>query len=99
LAGDGVTANDHTAANYYRMAAEQGYGKARFVLAVMYLQGRGVPKDLIEAYRWFLLAEMALPAGYMREQAAGGSRLVKQQLTPEQIDAVHQFAQEHRSSK
>ena len=95
--GDGVTASDHTAANYYRMAAERGHGRAQFMLAVMYLQGRGVSKDLVESYRWFLLAETALPPSHLREQAARAIRLLDTQLTSAETEAVRHVAQDRQT--
>jgi TPR repeat protein len=40
------------------MAAEQGYAPAQNALGLMYLSGRGVIKDHIEAYKWYVLAAM-----------------------------------------
>ena len=37
-------------------AAEQGHTLAQIVLAGMYIDGRGVIKDVLEAERWYLLA-------------------------------------------
>jgi hypothetical protein len=97
--GDGVTASDHTAANYYRMAAERGHGRAQFMLAVMYLQGRGVSKDLVESYRWFLLAQTALPPSHLREQAARAIRLLDTQLTSALTAAVRHVAQDWQTTE
>ncbi|MDR1276609.1 MAG: SEL1-like repeat protein [Candidatus Accumulibacter sp.] len=38
-------------------AAEQGVTQAQVKLAVMYLTGRGVPKDKTKAAEWFRQAE------------------------------------------
>jgi uncharacterized protein len=40
------------AAAWYRRAAEQGYAKAQLNLGQMYLRGRGVSKDYVEALNW-----------------------------------------------
>jgi TPR repeat protein len=49
---------DYTeAARWYRKAAERGYGGAQNHLALLYAQGLGVPKDLVEAEKWFELGE------------------------------------------
>ena len=42
--------------NSLKAAAEQGDAKAQFNLGNMYLNGRGVPKDVVEAARLFRLA-------------------------------------------
>lgn len=40
----------------YRQAAEQGFDSAQFELGVIYFQGTGVSRDLVEAYKWLALA-------------------------------------------
>ncbi len=44
------------AAQWYRMAAQQGLAEAQNNLGVMLKDGQGVQKDLVEAAYWFLLA-------------------------------------------
>ena len=39
-----------------RQAAEQGDDVGQFSLGFMYHEGKGVPKDDVEAVRWFRLA-------------------------------------------
>ncbi len=36
--------------------AEQGHAQAQVNLGIIYSQGRGVPKDAVQAYRWYILA-------------------------------------------
>ncbi len=36
--------------------AEQGHVQAQVNLGIIYSQGRGVPKDSFQAYRWYTLA-------------------------------------------
>ena len=38
------------------MAAESGCRTARYLLAEMYRDGKGLPQDYITAYQWYLLA-------------------------------------------
>jgi TPR repeat protein len=38
----------------YRIRAEQGNAKSQFALGAMYYYGKGVPKDYVEAARWYL---------------------------------------------
>jgi TPR repeat protein len=54
--GAGLNKNMGQALKYYRLAAEKGVGKGQMNLGRMYLYGFGVPKDFIEAYKWFYLA-------------------------------------------
>ena len=39
-----------------KIKAEKGDAAAQFALGLMYDEGRGVPKDEAEAYKWYLLA-------------------------------------------
>jgi TPR repeat protein len=54
--GSGVAGDVAKAVKHYRLAAAAGYGKGQLNLGRMYLDGAGVEKDLIEAYKWFYLA-------------------------------------------
>jgi TPR repeat protein len=39
-----------------KKAAEDGDAKAQFSLGFMYVEGRGVPKDVVHAHAWLSLA-------------------------------------------
>jgi TPR repeat protein len=54
--GFGVSQDLPQAVKYYRQAALAGNGRGQANLGRMYLAGSGVPKDYIEAYKWFYLA-------------------------------------------
>ena len=54
--GRGVPRDYVEAANWFRMAAEQGHAKAQRNLAVMYQNGQGVPQDSSEAAKWYRMA-------------------------------------------
>ncbi|MFV8630662.1 tetratricopeptide repeat protein [Ralstonia pseudosolanacearum] len=45
------------AAELWRVAAEHGHSVAQMMLAQLYVDGKGVPKDRVEAYKWLKLAE------------------------------------------
>ena len=40
----------------FRLLAEQGHAQAQVNLGIMSSQGRGVPKDSVQAYVWYTLA-------------------------------------------
>ncbi len=40
----------------FRLLAEQGHAQAQVNLGIIYSQGLGVPKDFVQAYRWYTLA-------------------------------------------
>jgi len=52
-----VTQDFAEAAKWYRLAADRDYGGAQNNLALLYALGHGVPKDVVEAYKWFALSE------------------------------------------
>jgi TPR repeat protein len=81
---DGVAAykrNDYdTALRLLRPLAEQGYAKAQNNLGALYARGRGVPRDLVQAYMWFdLSAARGNPPAIDNRKAAAD------QMTPAQI--------------
>ncbi len=45
-----------TAVQEFRLLAEQGHAQAQVNLGIIYSQGRGVPKDSVQAYVWYTLA-------------------------------------------
>jgi TPR repeat protein len=45
-----------TALRLWRPLAEQGNADAQYNLGLMYARGQGVPQDLAEAHKWYLLA-------------------------------------------
>jgi len=49
-------ANYRTAAHWFAEAASRGLGDSQYNLAVLYETGRGVDRDLKQAYKWFALA-------------------------------------------
>lgn len=56
LSASGNPANYRTAAYWFAEAAERGLGDSQYNLAVLYETGRGVDRDLKQAFKWFALA-------------------------------------------
>ncbi len=54
----GVPQDYAEAAKWYRRAAEQGERLAQYNLGIMYKEGKGVPRDIIQAYVWLSLSAM-----------------------------------------
>lgn len=54
--GDGVEQDYVQAANWYKIAAEQGHARSQHNLALMYETGQGVPRDYAEAARRYRMA-------------------------------------------
>src|SRR6266849_234347 len=58
--GEGIEQSLKLAAEWYRKAAEHlpnlgGAGQGRNQLGLLYMKGRGVPQDYVQAYFWFSL--------------------------------------------
>lgn len=54
--GYGVPQDYVEAANWLRVASEQGNANAQYLLGLMYDNGQGVPQDYVQAYKWLDLA-------------------------------------------
>jgi len=78
--GSGIAQDFGEARKWYQRAANQGHGRSRANLGVMYYNGDGVPKDYVEAYMWF---DLALASGF--EDAVKYRSLIEEMMTPEQI--------------
>jgi len=77
-----------------RKAAEIGDIHAQYSLGVMYETGLGVPKDLVQAYRWISLA--ASGAVLAKDEAAyvGQCERISTIMTPQQVTEAQRLASE-----
>jgi len=93
LTGDGVSASDLLAAEWFSKSAEQGNHDAQGNLASLYTVGRGVPLDLNRAYEWRLLS---LDANKSNQD----DRLltIASQMSSENIAAAENRASEWRTA-
>jgi TPR repeat protein len=72
---------DHLqAAEWWRMAAEQGHREAQFRIGAMYHEGKGVPEDYQQAVAWL---REAAEHGHAGAQAGLGAMYVLGQGVPE----------------
>lgn len=101
----GVEQDYAVAADWYRKAAEHvlpvspGADEARYHLALLYIEGHGVPQDNVEAYFWLRLVGpeqnvIKAKTHMTPTQISEGEQLVKQwkeqhRLKPEIIAAYH----------
>lgn len=86
--------NPSEAVNWYRKGADQGIVKAQIVLGFAYFQGEGVEKDLLQAYKWFTLAEKQEPGC-----ASGELNFLKKTLPPPQIPKAQELVKEWKPEK
>lgn len=73
-------ANFAEAARWFEAAAEQGRTNAEVMIASMYQEGRGVPRDYVRAYMWYGLAAAA---GHPK--AAEARDLLATRMTPDEV--------------
>lgn len=77
-------APDYTnAAEWFERAAEIGVRDSQVNLAILYARGDGVPRDLVQSYKWFAIAanEGDKDAGVKRDEVFNA-------LRPEQVEAA-----------
>lgn len=72
---------DKIAIEWYTKAAEQCHPKAGYQLGLHYSRGDGVPRDKVEAYKWF---GISVSCGDNR-LSQGSQNSVGERLTPEQV--------------
>jgi hypothetical protein len=78
--------DDSKAVRWIRLATDQGHAGAMYVLGNMNYNGNGVPRNLVEAYRWYeLAAQRAEAQRGVREMAVSNRDLVAKLMTSGQI--------------
>ena len=91
--GDGVPQDDVKAAQWSRLAAEQGVASAQYNLGLMYTTGQGVPHDQVEAHMWLNLATVRL-TGQERQKAVESRGRTAGQMTSDQLAEAQRRARE-----
>jgi hypothetical protein len=66
--------------NWFRKSEEHGYPPARAFLARAYLEGKGVTRDYVEAYKWFDAAAASGDKDAISEREKLGRRMTPEQL-------------------
>ncbi len=78
-----------TALKEWRVLAEQGNPPDQYNLGLMYANGRGVPRDYVQAHLW---ANLAAAQGH--ELARKARDIVAKKMTPAQLADVQRLARE-----
>lgn len=81
-----------TAALWCRQAAEQGVTAAQLALAVMYWEGKVLPRDPVSAYKWYLISEQTGFA--LRQQIDSALPAMLQSLNDEQCAEAEKSARD-----
>ena len=74
---------------WYRKAAEQGLTPAQNNLGFMYNKGQGVPRDYVQAHKWFNLA-----ATKGDKDAAKYRDIVAKKMTPADVSKAQKLARQ-----
>ncbi len=74
-------------------AAEHGMPRAQISLAKMYSEGRGIQKDPLSAYKWYLICEKSI--GEMKDAITAEKRKTAELLTTEEILQAQKLASDH----
>jgi TPR repeat protein len=80
----------------YRKAADQGYAQAQNKLGLLYYDGNGVPKNYVQAYKWFDLAASKYETSEsLRPEAAIQNRdRVAAKMTPSEVEEAQRLVRE-----
>jgi clan AA aspartic protease (TIGR02281 family) len=86
------------AAKWWRKAADQGLDCAQYYLGAAYWGGQGVPRDLVQAYKWFDLALSRYPPSNeaIRQWAVMFRDDITGSMSPSQIAEAQKLASEWR---
>jgi len=77
----------------YQKAAEEGFPSAQFMLAQMFHEGRGVPKDPATAYMWYLVCEKSTDE--LKDEISDQKRTLARSLKADQIAEAQNRAKQY----
>ena len=87
--------NYASALRLYQPIADRGSANAQLQLGHMYSKGQGVPKNYVEAYKWYSIAASRLPALHVMHrhlEAVKAHDLAANLITPAQIAEAQRLA-------
>lgn len=87
--GDGVPQSYTEAEKWFRRAAQQGDAGGQYGLGVMYRDGVVVARDLIQAYMWFSLSDIA--GGNQSQQALDARSDLAERMSAEDIHQAEEL--------
>ena len=74
---------DKEAAELYLISAKRGYEIAQSEMGKIYLHGKGVEPNVIEAYKWFILSEDAT--------SIRNAKILSELMTKEELDKAEEL--------
>lgn len=100
--GLGVPNDYGRAIDLYRRAATQGHPVAQYLMGIMYREGWGVKRDVVEAYKWLVLAGTQvdrIKAYNPQFDPRGERERLMVQLNKTQINRAERMAREMSSAR
>jgi TPR repeat protein len=84
--------DSNVAMQWYRKAASADYAPAQLRIAEMYVEGKGVSQDYVEAYKWFYIAGMFSASGEprLRGSVRRQRQALAQKMSPEQVSRARE---------
>jgi TPR repeat protein len=89
--GKALPPNITKAIDIYRAVASSGDPVAELKMGQLYRQGKGVTRDLVNAYEWFYLAAQTFPEGEDKHTALRNQIEISNTLTEQQLTQARQF--------
>ena len=80
--------NFQKALDYYNRAASQQNVDGMLGLAVMNALGQGYATNMIEAYKWLLLAQERMPPGLERDRVGGAMESFREEMTSGEVETA-----------
>ena len=78
----------------YLLAAEQGHARAQSFLGGLYFSGNGIPKNKVQAYKWWALSEKHFSSGKQKKFAREDLNQLKKKMTSGQIAEAEKLVRE-----
>lgn len=84
------------AINWWKLAAEQGDPLSLFYLSALYLEGKGIPKDIVLAYSYFKLSKLR-SEGCVNPNAQSSLDKIKSEMTAEDYKKAEQLVSKYEA--
>ena len=81
---------DKEAAELYLISAQRGYEIAQSEMGKIYLHGKGVEPNVIEAYKWFILSE--------DETSIRNAKILSELMTKEELEKAENLIKNFKGS-
>jgi hypothetical protein len=89
----GATGDAGEALSWFRRAADGGHATAQLIMGISCRAGRDMPRDLVQAYKWLILAASREAPDENRNTAIHECETTAAQMTPAQMAEGRRLAQ------